>query len=95
MLELGVKVEEIRSPAPIVRPCACGASVLLTSQNLVPSVRRDARGPSVVLSLSVKNSVNAAFAGLEHQIPCLVLNGSGAVRPRDHLTGPGSATALG
>jgi hypothetical protein len=46
----------------------CGPSVLLTSQNLVPPVRLLLCGPSVVLSYSVKNSVNDGPSRVEHQI---------------------------
>ena len=49
---------QIRSLVPIVRPLACGSSVLLTSQNLVLSVRLVSCTAAVVLSFSVKNSVN-------------------------------------
>ncbi len=51
----------------------CGPPVLLTSQNLVLSVRLLPCGPSVALSYSVKNSVNDGLPGGEHQICCLVL----------------------
>jgi hypothetical protein len=51
----------------------CGPSALLTSQNLVLPVRLVSCGPPVVLSFSVNKSVNNGLAGVEHQIPDLVL----------------------
>jgi hypothetical protein len=59
---------QIRSQPVIVRPCSCGPPVLLTSKNLVLSVRLVSCGPPVGLSSSVKNSVNDGVGRVEHQI---------------------------